>query len=229
MSGTTVSVDLAQDLDAVRHGYGRDLARQIRRGRSAGLVTVEDMDWACLQAFGEQYRETMDRLGAGGFYYFSVADFERLHRCLETAAHLLITRLGDEIAAAGLFLESGDNLEWHLVSTNTSLSDLSPSKVLVDDALVWAKARGFTTAHLGGGRGGREDSLFWFKSRFSPRRHRFAVGGWVIDGAQYGRLLEMRGAGPRPHPTADPTFFPAYRAPSGIVGADAADATLVGP
>ncbi len=211
-AGATVSVDLTEDADLIRARYRRDLRRQIRRCREAGLETVEDTTWASLPAFALQYRETMERLGAADFYYFSLADFERLRRSLPHAAHLLITRRGDVVAAAGLFLESGDTVEWHLVSTNSDLLHLSPAKVLVDDTITWAKRRGFKAMHLGGGLAGREDSLFWFKSGFSPRRHEFAVGGWVLDAGAYEGLAERRRASLPPGASLDTTFFPAYRA-----------------
>ncbi len=211
-SGATVSVDLDREPEDIRAGYGRDLGREIRRGRRMGLDTIIDTHWEHLPEFAEQYRETMRRLGAADFYYFSLADFERLRRNLPDAVHLLITRLGDVVAAAGLFLDSGDVVEWHLVSANGELLDISPSKVLVEDAILWARSRGFRSLHLGGGRGGSEDSLFWFKSRFSPRRHQFAVGEWVLDTVAYEGLAEQRRGSLPPGASLDATFFPAYRA-----------------
>jgi hypothetical protein len=58
--------------------------------------------------------------------------------------------------------------------------------------------------HLGGGVGGRSDSLFEFKLRFDPGAEReFAIGKAIHDESAYREL-----AGPG----ADlPGFFPAYR------------------
>ncbi|HEY4753654.1 MAG TPA: GNAT family N-acetyltransferase, partial [Candidatus Limnocylindrales bacterium] len=211
-SGMTVSVDLTLDIDEIRGHYSRGLAREIRRGREAGLITTDDTEWTALPEFSEQYRETMERLQATGFYYFTQVDFVRLHRCLPEAAHLLVTRLGDRLAAAGLFLESGDHLEWHLVSSSNELIELSPSKVLVEDAIEWAQQRGFAAMHLGGGRGAQADSLYFFKGRFSPRRHQFAVGSWVLDGDRYADLVTRHLERLPTGATIDPSFFPAYRA-----------------
>ena len=218
-SGSTVSVDLTQTPEEIRAEYGRDLGREIRRGRNAGLETVVDVGWEHLPDFAEQYRETMLRLGAADFYFFSQADFERLHQCLPDSAHLLVARLGGIVAAAGLFLDSGECLEWHLVSAKAELQSLSPSKVLVEDAILWAKSRGFRAMHLGGGRGAHADSLLWFKSRFSQRRHQFAVGAWVVDPDYYGHLVRERVASLPVGATLDPSYFPAYRAEP-ILGAD---------
>jgi hypothetical protein len=79
----------------------------------------------------------------------------------------------------------------------------------------WGRERGDRVLHLGGGRGGREDSLFAFKSRFSKRRHPFYTGRWILDPQAYRelvagrqRLLERSG-----RRVAGTGWFPLYRAP----------------
>ena len=90
-----------------------------------------------------------------------------------------------------------------------------PLKLLLDDVRRWGNARGDLVLHLGGGRGGSEDSLFAFKSRFSRRRHAFHTGRWVLDRVAYQELVAARErwlakAG---RSTASPGWFPAFRAP----------------
>jgi hypothetical protein len=75
-----------------------------------------------------------------------------------------------------------------------------------DDVRRWAAERGDRVIHLGGGRGGSNDSLFAFKARFSPRRHEFYTGRWVLDPRRYDRLAQLA-------PDPDPGYFPPYRAP----------------
>ena len=212
-AGSTVSVDLGLDDARIRVGFGRGLARDIAAGRIAGLRTIHDMAWRHLPTFAELYRENMRRLGASEFYYFADDDFRRLRAMLPDEAHLLVTLSGETVAAAGIFLESGTAIEWHLAGANSTMLDISPSKVLIDDAVRWARARGFRAMHLGGGRGGREDSLWWFKSRFSPLRHPFAIGRWVLDPRAYAELTDARAAAVPEGGRPDHSFFPAYRAP----------------
>lgn len=212
--GHTVSVDLALDDEGVRRGYGRDLARQIRQGRRAGLRTLHDVDWTFLPDFAELYLEVMDRLGAAGFYRFGQRDFAALRAELPDRVHLLVTLLGGRVAAAGLFLEHGGVVDWHLVGATDELRELSPTKVLVDDAIRWARARGNQVLHLGGGRGGHEDSLYFFKSRFSPRRHAFATGRWILQPTAYESLASARREALEPGTRLDADYFPTYRAPA---------------
>jgi hypothetical protein len=212
-AGPTVSVDLTLAPTEIRAGYGRDLARQIRVARRAGLRTEPDVDLACLPTFADLYSQTMARLGASEYYFFTAADFQRLAVALPGAVRLLVTSVGSDVAAAGLFFEYGGVAEWHLVGTSDRFGHLSPSKVLVDDAIVWARDRGNRVLHMGGGHGGHEDALFWFKSRYSPRRHVFETGRWVIEPRVYAELVDARRAVISGPGRLDPDFFPAYRAP----------------
>ncbi|MGD0862574.1 MAG: GNAT family N-acetyltransferase [Candidatus Limnocylindrales bacterium] len=211
--GPTVSVDCTLGDDEARAQYDRALRQHIAAGRRAGLVTIHDEDWSDLSAFADLYRETMARNGAAEYYFFDRLDFERLRAALSDHVHLLVTKLGDEVGAAGLFTEFGGIVQAHLVGTNSALRSLSPFKILLDDARSWARERGNTVIHLGGGRGGREDTLLSFKGEFSPRRHLFHVGRWVLDRDAYQGLLEARLTEVPSGRTLDPGFFPAYRAP----------------
>ncbi len=212
-AGATVSVDLTLDQDLVRAQYGRDLARSIAALRRHGLVTVHDEWWDHLSTFADLYRNTMTRIGAADFYWFQERDFERLRADVGDHLHLLVTTLDDVVVAAGLFLEHDGVVEWHLVGSNDRFRDLSPSKLLVDDAIQWSRERGNRVLHLGGGRGGREDSLYWFKSRFSPQRHQFSTGRWILEPDRYAAFTAARQAALPSGASSDPDFFPAYRAP----------------
>ena len=203
--GQTISIDCRAPDDEVRGAWPGNLRREIDAGRRAGLTTTEDHDWSALETFQRLYTETMVRSAASAYYFFSIDDLRRLRDELDGAVHLLVTRLGDAVTAAGLFTELDGIVQTHLVATSADHLKHSPYKVLIDDARTWARERGDLTLHLGGGRGGAEDSLFWFKARFSARRHAFSTGRWVLDPDVYARLS----GGPIEPDLAG--FFPAYR------------------
>jgi hypothetical protein len=209
--GRTVSVDVTAPDAEVRGAYGRDLRREIDASRRKGLVTEHDEEWQALGTFVGLYHATMRRVGAPEYYFFDEGRLRRLHDQLPGSVHLLVTRIDGEVAAAGLFTESHGLVECFLIGADERHRSLSPSKVLLDDAFHWARDRRAETVHIGGGLGGREDSLFWFKSRFSSSRHRFFTGRWILDAGRYHDLT--RAAAPRDGaqgPEA-PDFFPAYR------------------
>jgi hypothetical protein len=203
--GQTISIDCSLSDDAVRAEYAPNLRREIDAARRAGLRTEEDPDWIALEVFARLYAETMTRSKASAFYFFTADDFRRLRDALDGHLHLLVTRMADEVAAAGLFTELDGLVQTHLVGTSATLLRHSPYKVLVDDARAWARDRGDRVLHLGGGRGGQEDSLFWFKTRFSARRHPFRTGRWILDEIAYATLA------PAAPPSIGDGFFPAYR------------------
>jgi carbamoyl-phosphate synthase large subunit len=211
--GPTVSIDLGKGADAAREEYGRDLLRRIRLARRKGLATTDDVNWDELPAFARLYKATMIRNGATGFYFFNESDFGRLRHELHGAVHLLVTRLGDEVAAAGIFTQFNDIVECHLLGSDDTLLALSPTKVLLDDAVGWAVGRGARVLHVGGGRGGHDDSLLWFKASFSRRFHQFHTGRWILDPARYQALEVARLASESDPLLVDQSFFPAYRAP----------------
>lgn len=211
--GPTVSMDCTMSDDAARAGYARALRQHINAGRSAGLTTVHDEQWTALPAFTDLYQKTMARNEASDYYFFNQDYFERLRAALAGHLHLLVTALDGSIGAAGLFTEFDGIVQAHLVGTNADLRGLSPFKVLLDDARMWARERGDRVLHLGGGRGGREDTLMSFKGEFSPRRHLFHTGRWILDESVYQDLLNARLSGRGEAYDVDPSFFPAYRAP----------------
>ena len=211
-AGSTVSIDLTLDLKSIRAHYGRDVRRRINVARRAAVATSRDLDWASLTQFAARYRSTMERVGASEFHYFGESHFERLRAALGDRLHLLVTRSEGAMVAAGLFTEFEGTVEWYLGVYDRQMRGLSPNRVLLDDAIQWARERGNRVLHIGGGLGGREDSLFWFKTQFSRRRHRFHIGGWILDDNAYDGLVRARQSSLPNGTSLQADFFPAYRA-----------------
>lgn len=210
--GETVSIDCTLSNDQVTSMYAKPLRQHLANAARIGYVTDEDTEWHDLAEFVRVYLESMDRNVAGGFYRFTADDFTFLHEALPDRLHLLLTRKDDEVVAGGLFTESSGIVQAHLMGTATAHLSTSPGKALLDGAQRWARSRGYPVLHLGGGRGGRHDSLFRFKREFSRRRHEFCVGRWVLNAAVYADLCRMRDSR-RQATTQGEDFFPAYRAP----------------
>jgi hypothetical protein len=210
--GETVSIDCTLPDEQVTSVYAKPLRQHLANAARIGYVTDEDLEWRDLDEFVRVYTESMDRNGAGSFYRFTAEDFAFLRDELPDRLHLLLTRRGEEIVAGGLFTESSGIVQAHLMGTATAHLSTSPGKALLDGAQRWARSRGYPVLHLGGGRGGRRDSLFRFKREFSRRRHVFSTGRWVLNAAAYKDLC--RTCDTRQGPATDAgNYFPAYRAP----------------
>lgn len=213
--GQTVSIDLRPDREMLFRDLRRDHAKNLRRLDHLGFTcTLDDRGTPeSIAAFVDVYTETMDRLDASASYYFDAAYVTDLIAALDGRVMIAVVRQGEDVAAAGIFTEVGEGVQHHLVGTRSAFFHFAPSKLIIRDAVFWAKARGHRLMHLGGGLGGTEDALFWFKSGFSPDRHLFQTARIVIDRAAYDELTS-RWEGRAGVPAAGPDgFFPAYRAP----------------
>ena len=210
--GPTVSIDCRMDDGAARRGYAKVLRQEIDAARRAGLVTEVDEDWSEIETFTRLYGETMVRSGAGAEYTLGLSDVRRLRAALGGRLHLLVTRWKEAVGAVCLFTELDGIVQAHLAGTNEDLRHLSPLKVLLDDARSWARSRGDHVLHLGGGRAGNEDSLFAFKARFSPNRHAFHTGRWILEPRLYREFVAARWRSLGACDSTGEGYFPAYRA-----------------
>ena len=211
--GRTVSIDL-EDPDGTRH-YKRALRQHIQRGRSLGMTTTIDPDLKHLDEFVRIYTDTMHRNRASQGYFFSPEYFRQFKERLGPRVFLACCCIGSRVAAAAFVVEYGGVVNPHLAGTSPEFLAASPFKVLVDDLREWGRRRGNHSLHLGGGRGGVNDSLFRFKAEFSPRYHDFYTGRWILAEESYRWLCNerQRHLGAAMNTAGDTAYFPAYRAP----------------
>jgi hypothetical protein len=211
--GQTVSVDLSLPLDDQWAGYGKKCRRIIQKAREAGMICIHDQERSYQHEWVDIYRETMKRVSAPGSYLFDDEYFEVLAHELGEALNLFVAIIDGSVAAAGLYTLCDGIVQAHLGGMRSEYMKLSPTRLLDDTARLWGHASGARVFHLGGGVGGREDSLFQYKTGFSDRRHQFRTWRWIVEPEIYRELCARRhrsdeqqgvtaGAG---------DFFPAYR------------------
>jgi hypothetical protein len=215
LCGLTVSIDLTLPLEEQWAGYSKGTRRLIRRAQEAGVVCVHDRKLASLGEWAAIYRETMERVGASSTYDFDEAYFELLAAELGPVLQLFVAFVDGKASAAGLFTICDGIVQAHLGGSRMEHAALSPTRVVDDTARRWAAAAGARVFHLGGGVGGRDDSLFRYKAAFSDRRHRFTTWRWVVDASAYRELCEMRVRSDGEDATrpGGEAYFPCYRRP----------------
>ena len=216
-AGQTVSIDLTQSPEAQRQAYRRPYKESINRLRRAGVSGLYDEDYTYLPQFIELYWETMQRVGAADGYFYNEQYFRDLIATRDARATLFVATFEGQVISGALFLISHGIIQYHLGGTRTDHLKISPIKLVFDCVRLWANEQsGMDVLHLGGGVGGREDSLYFFKAGFSDRRHPFHTWRWVVqrdvvERLDHRRLAWNRHAGLIP---ASDTFFPAYRCPT---------------
>ena len=192
------------DLLAGMHPKHRNV---VRKAGASGAVVTADAGPGDLAPFVELYEETMRRQDAAPFYFFPTAYWEQL---LALGERLVVfdAVLDGELIASALCLATRPWLHYHLSATSERARTTGASNLVLFEAAKWVQARGFSCFHLGGGLGGRQDSLYEFKRRFDPEGSReAAIGKAVHDPDRYAQLSGDA--------SADAIgFFPAYRRPA---------------
>ena len=204
--------DRVADTGSWRLERGRDLLggmhamhrRGVRKAQRLGVESEITTRPATIGDFVELYEAAMRRAGADPFYLFPPPYWDGLaalgDRLLRADA-----RLDGTLVASQLHLVSPPWLHYHLGAATDDGLSTGASKLLFLRVAEWAGERGLAELHLGSGLGGREDSLWLFKQRFSPGDAReFWLGKLVHDPDRY---AELSGS----DAPAD-GFFPAYRA-----------------
>jgi hypothetical protein len=203
LAGTVAwSLD-APDLLAAMHKHHRRLVRRARTARYA--VAVEPRPRG-LGDFVALYEQTMRRASASPFYFFPPAYWDALARDVPLVK-VDVRDGGGELLASVLGMGEPPWLHYHLGAAADAARGTGASHLALYALASWGREHGYGTLHLGGGVGGRADSLLEYKLRFAPGGLvESAIGKAVHDEAAYLRL-----AG------ADAVdwdgFFPAYRKP----------------
>lgn len=186
--GRTVWIDLTADKEQLRRQTRENHRRGIARLKQAGFHARID-HWSDRQGFVEAYSATMERLQAHSFYRFTERYFDDLHEALGDNLHLCsVVSPMAEVAAAGLFTVTDGLVQYHLGGTAGRYLELAPSKLMFDHVRSWAKDAGCKAFHLGGGVGGRDDTLFRFKQGFSNLNSDFHTCRMVMNQVRYSCL-----------------------------------------
>jgi lipopolysaccharide/colanic/teichoic acid biosynthesis glycosyltransferase len=201
--GHTVAWRLEPGRDLLA-GMDKHHRRLVRKAEREGLAATVTQGPASLGEFVELYEETMRRNEAAAFYFFWPAYWEALAR-LGDALVVVDVRRGEELAASVLCLAGTPWLHYHLGGASDDGRRQGASHLALLTAARWGQEREYEALHLGGGIGGREDSLFDYKRRFAPEDLVTAcVGKAVHDDEAYRRLAGVT-------EIAFDGYFPAYR------------------
>lgn len=171
----TVSINLAQEFCNI---IGLCSHPRQRNWRTAGRKNLNMRELPDLDAFSDLYQQTMRRLQAKPYYFFSPAYFaaiEKLPAKNRFFAGVFTER--NELAAAAIFLLDAGTAHYHLGASDESFRDTQANAFLMLEYARQNAARERKLLHLGGGLSlAEDDTLFRFKAAFSPFRHNFYIG-----------------------------------------------------
>lgn len=170
--------------------YGETCRNKLKKSKRSGVAVVH-VDRKHIPAFAVDYRKGLERLKAERFYYFGDEYFRALAEWPK--AHLLIAEVDGSWASAGIFLEGGDTLEYHLSTTNDLGRETAANVALLDAAHALARKKGLKRLYLGGGKTANQgDPLLEFKLSFLAERETrtFCVGEMIHKPDVYYALQE---------------------------------------
>ncbi len=207
--GRTVAVDLNASVDELWRRIRKRTKPKVNGLHREGFF-LRRTDASGIERFEAMYRNHMQRLGASERYFFGVAHFYLLAENCGDAFELyeVIGPTGETVAAA-IFLVYDGVANYHLSATHADFVDRSPISLLLWDAIKTFSSRGLRYVHLGGGRGGEEDSLFHFKTGFGKELMPFSTVRLVLNERAYANACAERGITSFDDRAG---FFPAYRA-----------------
>ncbi len=208
--GDTIALDATLSDEAAWSEMRGDHRNHINRAIRLGYRVDIGRNERDLPEFERLYAATMHRLSATDAYRYDEAYFAGLDAALGPRMQIVAARTGgDVVAGAGLLVETGDIVEYHLSASDGDYLRDGANKLMVHAVRAWARERGHRWVHMGGGVGAAEDSLFYFKVGFSQRRFRFHTLRVVTNDDAYARLV--RAVDPRADPSDRHCYFPAYR------------------
>jgi hypothetical protein len=189
--GNVVFIDLKSSEKEQLQRYNRRLRTYINKSRKLCTV-VQGTTAADIQLFMTLYHDNMRRVDADPEYFFSDDYFQGLMSSTEFKTDLLLCLHNETKTVIGgaIFIKSNNIVQYHLSGLDEDYYDLNPIKLLIDEMRIKATSEGYTYFNLGGGRKGKEDSLFDFKCTFSKNLKPFKIWKYVADEEAYEVLVE---------------------------------------
>lgn len=193
------------------NAMGRSSRGKIRVAQKAGCsVEVVAASPAAIGEARALYEQTMDRVGAAPYYYFSDNYYSNLS---QLADRLHIARVVDSTGtcvSASFVLSDAEFAHYHLSGSSGKISGVV--NLLLWGVFQWAEEAGLKAVHLGGGLTDG-DSLYKFKASLGGHAETFSLGRSILSEDVYETLVAQHAneLGVSPAELKESSFFPAYR------------------
>ncbi len=202
-TGKVLAVDLIQDPDVYEKSLAEGHRQEIKALRKLNYTVVKSTDIKAIQDFHEVYQQTMIRRGAKTNYFFSVKYFESVLKIHSSAPDLRAVYHEGKMIAGAIFITQGDYIYYMFSGSILGVSRYSAMKLILDQVIRENLNNGKKLLHLGGGLGGKQDSLYQFKFGFGKVILPFYTTQWILIPEAYNRLSAQV--------LTETSFFPKYR------------------
>lgn len=210
-TGKVVYFDLTKSKECLEEDMDNSTQRNIKKAKRNNLDLNFDFDLSTLGLFRTIYKKTMDRVNADSSYYFSEEYFTYLRKGLDENSFIVNVNKGSKTIASALFFFNDEIIQYHLGGSLSDYLKFRPNDLLFYEVAMWGKDNNYKYFNLGGGVGGKEDSLFRFKKSFSENTASFYTGRKIINKDRYEYLKNKWLNEYNYSSTEDIDYFPIYR------------------
>lgn len=204
--GNTIAMDLHSP-EVIWGNLTSKNRNMIRKAQKNGIQIFNGRFPEIYDTFQQIYNSTMDKDHATDYYYFRKDFYQSILNDLAANGQVFYAVYNEKIIAAAIMLTENGYMNYHLSGSLQEFAYLAPSNLLLYEAALWGSANGCRYMHMGGGVGGREDSLFKFKKSFyrGEELPQFCIGKKVLNSQAYGELMLLR------EECTHSGYFPQYR------------------
>lgn len=208
--GKTITIDLVS-----RNQIWDDLSSKNRNVIRKAILSGVEIFWGrnleLIDKFVPLYEATMNKDEATDYYYFDIDFYKSVLVDLKYNSMFFYAVYEQKIISISIILFGNSNMHYHLSASDQEFQSLAATNMLLYEAACWGCENGYKFFHLGGGLGGKEDSLFKFKKAFNKHSEScFSIGKKIFDQEKYDKLSSVRSIEPDFNIKA--SFFPLYRA-----------------
>lgn len=186
----TIAMDLRpSELDIWMQQVYTKNRNTIKKASKNGLEFIADHNFDYIDSFIELYNQTMDKLGADGFYYFDKKYYQKWIETLKNRSFLAVVKYNGIVISACIIMYERPYGHYHLSGSNREFLRLEPNNFMLWNAAMELKRLGINYFHLGGGiNSDPENNLLKFKERMSPNKYQFSFGKMIFNEEIYNQI-----------------------------------------
>ena len=136
-SSEVVVIDLQGGPEKIWQGFSPSCRNKIRKAQKHGVTIQVDETLEHLDDFHRLYTETMDRVRAREYYYFSRSWLESLKELLAGRAVLFNAFREGRVIASSLFLHKGDFAHYFLSGSDPEAYKTGANNLLIQEGAFW--------------------------------------------------------------------------------------------
>jgi lipid II:glycine glycyltransferase (peptidoglycan interpeptide bridge formation enzyme) len=202
-TGKVLAVDLTQTPEDYKKSLAEGHRQEIKALRNLNYEVIKSKDPKVIQDFNHVYEHTMLRRGAKINYFFGLNYFDSLLKINSAVPDLRVVYREGKMAAGAIFITQGDYIYYIFSGSILGVTHYPAMKLILDQVIQENLNNGKKLLHLGGGLGGKQDTLYQFKFGFGKIVLPFYTTQWILIPEVYNRLSAQS--------SPQSNFFPRYR------------------